>query len=462
MESPSSPTVESSTILNLHHHLSENSNRLFSMIYPFKLTQHQQHYGPVAALISPDSHSGHTVLTAGGSLTSPVLVTKHTLSSIVNYPGEGDSSSTATATASKSHYIHPAPIVPKPTQGTCSHKFGQDALYTCNSNLSGLIQLSLFTLSPVLELPGIPLPEMPVFPSYQPYSNAGGGASMEGATTSSVTSATNLPAVLGDHHHPAPDGGPVRLNKFVRRLHDMLMAEKDSGVVEWRRGLLVLYSTDAFSKRILPKYFNTRNFKTFRRQLNYYGFVHVRSFSATGNTTTALWINQELARDDANNDISAVLKLRRVEPCETAKTVEGRRQRKELALHTVEEDIGLNSKKLQLDQIRFMAIRGEDYCGIGQSMVQREQKHIPEGIEYQLSISGLVSSSADEGIPREVHVPTDSEESNHHSDSCGEEESTGSPSPIASPTTKTEREASMLQRNMNTAAANMLLMLARS
>ena len=63
-------------------------------------------------------------------------------------------------------------------------------------------------------------------------------------------------------------GGGSRLNKFVRRLHDMLEAEKDSGVVEWRRGLLVLHSTDAFAKTILPKYFNTRNFKTFRRQVS--------------------------------------------------------------------------------------------------------------------------------------------------------------------------------------------------
>jgi len=143
----------------------------------------------------------------------------------------------------------------------------------------------------------------------------------------------------------------------------MLVREKHSGIVEWRRGLLVLFSTDAFSKKILPKYFNTRNFKTFRRQLNYYGFVHVRSFSATGNTTTALWINQPLAEDEANNDVSAVLKLRRVEPNEVAKTVEGRRLRKELAIHTVEEDIGLNSKTLQLDQIRSIAIRGEELSG---------------------------------------------------------------------------------------------------
>jgi HSF-type DNA-binding len=168
----------------------------------------------------------------------------------------------------------------------------------------------------VLESIGTPLPKIPTFPFHPQRETS--SASTDTMSFSSLPSAPFL--THSDHRRTAVDPGcPVRLNKFVRRLHDMLLVEKDSGVVEWRRGLLVLYSTDAFSKRILPKYFNTRNFKTFRRQLNYYGFVHVRSFSATGNTTTALWINQAMAEDDGNNDISAVLKLRRVEPSETAK-----------------------------------------------------------------------------------------------------------------------------------------------
>jgi hypothetical protein len=151
----------------------------------------------------------------------------------------------------------------------------------------------------------------------------------------------------------------TRVNKFVRRLHDMLQAEKGSGIVEWRRGLLVLHSTDAFTKTILPRYFNTKNFKTLRRQLNYYGFVHVRSFSTTGSTTTALWVNRDLAKR-GSDDISSVLMLKRVEPCDTAKTAEGRRMRKELAVSTVEDDIGVSAKSLQLEQIRFMALRQAD------------------------------------------------------------------------------------------------------
>lgn len=151
----------------------------------------------------------------------------------------------------------------------------------------------------------------------------------------------------------------TRLNKFVRRLHDMLESEQNSGIVEWRRGLLVLHSTDTFATKILPKYFNTKNFKTFRRQLNYYGFVHVRSFSTTGSTTTALWVNRDLAKNGTAS-VSSVLMLKRVEPCESAKTAEGRRVRKELAVSTVEDDIGVSAKSLQMEQIRSLAMHTDD------------------------------------------------------------------------------------------------------
>lgn len=156
----------------------------------------------------------------------------------------------------------------------------------------------------------------------------------------------------------------------------MLQAEREKGVVEWRKGLLVLHSTDLFARQILPKYFNTRNFKTFRRQLNYYGFVHVRSFSTTGAATTALWVNRELAHKTAN-DISSVLSLRRVEPCESAKTTEARRVRKEMAIHTVEEDIGVSAKTLQMEQIRCLAQRGG-----GDAVVVNHIHAIPTEISY--------------------------------------------------------------------------------
>mmetsp|Transcript_40312 Transcript_40312/g.85858 ORF Transcript_40312/g.85858 Transcript_40312/m.85858 type:complete len:268 (+) Transcript_40312:57-860(+) len=134
---------------------------------------------------------------------------------------------------------------------------------------------------------------------------------------------------------PSVKNSHVRLNKFVRRLHEMLTTERDGGVVEWRRGLLILHSISDFTKEVLPKYFNTRNFKTFRRQLNYYGFLHVRSFSASSSATTALWVHQQLA-DQGSDSISSVLKLKRVEPGEASKTAEERRERKNEASNSVE------------------------------------------------------------------------------------------------------------------------------
>lgn len=165
-----------------------------------------------------------------------------------------------------------------------------------------------------------------------------------------VVTRVKSPMILPPKKEKIQNAGGVRLNKFVRRLHDMLANETPSGVVEWRRGLLVLRNTSVFAKQILPQYFNTLNFKTFRRQLNYYGFVHVRSFnhstSSSSVTTTALWVNRELAQsagtDDLDN-ISSVLRLKRVEPCESVKTVEGRRARKELALSTIEVDLRVST-----------------------------------------------------------------------------------------------------------------------
>ena len=157
-----------------------------------------------------------------------------------------------------------------------------------------------------------------------------------------------------------------RLNKFVRRLYDMLCNERNTGLVQWRRGLLVLLDTKVFAKQILPKYFNTRNFKTFRRQLNYYGFVHVRSYSNTGSkSTTALWVNQELATGKMSDDVeysseqdmesvSSVLQLKRVDTGESVKTSEGRRERKELALSTIEDDLGVSAQFIALHQLHAL------------------------------------------------------------------------------------------------------------
>jgi hypothetical protein len=80
-----------------------------------------------------------------------------------------------------------------------------------------------------------------------------------------------------------------------------------------------------------------------------------------------LWVNQDLAKK-GSDDIASVLMLKRVEPCESGKTAEGRRVRKELAIHTVEEDLGVNAKTLQMEQIRSLATRAGEDCVVDTSL----------------------------------------------------------------------------------------------
>ena len=67
----------------------------------------------------------------------------------------------------------------------------------------------------------------------------------------------------------------------------------------------------------------------------YAGFLHVRSFAAPGDSTTALWVNQELA-NGGDDSIGSVLKLKRVEPNDSTKTPKERRERKNSAASAAE------------------------------------------------------------------------------------------------------------------------------
>lgn len=140
-------------------------------------------------------------------------------------------------------------------------------------------------------------------------------------------------------------------------------------------------------------------------------------------------MNRDLAKE-GTDDISSVLQLKRVEPCESAKTAEGRRYRKELAIITVEEDIGISAKTLQMEQIRTMALRGEE-----DPFVRGMPSVPPE----------------DPGIPREVHVPSDSSGSNYNSISFCNEDSEDT-------NTYASEEESI---GASAAAANVLLMLSK-
>jgi hypothetical protein len=182
-----------------------------------------------------------------------------------------------------------------------------------------------------------------------------------------------------DPSHEEMDTRQIRPNKFVKRLHDMLVAEQGKGVVEWRRGLLILHATNSsFSGEILPKYFETTNYKTFTRQLNYYGFLHLRSFQEPNSSlTTALWANQVLA-DTGTDDISSVLKLKRVEPNELANMAQSRRERRHEATSAI-------------------VVQDSEGASSGNKKGPKRQEEVGDAAEMLLSMARTV-------IPR-VHDP---------------------------------------------------------
>ncbi|GMH86248.1 hypothetical protein TrVE_jg9110 [Triparma verrucosa] len=148
----------------------------------------------------------------------------------------------------------------------------------------------------------------------------------------SLTSHAAASTITGETKFTKPAQGALRMNKFVQRLHTTLMQEAGRDTVTWEKGCLKLHSVDDFTRDILPAYFKTSNFKTFRRQLNYYGFVHAKSVQDARGRTTAFWMNQELASTGCS-DVDSILLLKRVDASEGAKTVDGRRMRKEGAIN---------------------------------------------------------------------------------------------------------------------------------
>ena len=63
---------------------------------------------------------------------------------------------------------------------------------------------------------------------------------------------------------------------FVRKLHQMLQQESiaPSPILSWAHHdtAFVIYDLDALEARVLPKYFDLIKYKSFQRQLHYFGF----------------------------------------------------------------------------------------------------------------------------------------------------------------------------------------------
>ena len=97
---------------------------------------------------------------------------------------------------------------------------------------------------------------------------------------------------------------------FLLKLRQMIDEEecKISPVVEWayHGTAFVIYDIEEFSVRVLPHYFNLQKYKSFQRQLHYFGF---RKWTKT-TTTVCTYSHPEFQRD-AIEQMSRIVRKKR-------------------------------------------------------------------------------------------------------------------------------------------------------
>lgn len=65
----------------------------------------------------------------------------------------------------------------------------------------------------------------------------------------------------------------MKVQKFIKKLRTILDTE-DNNIIGWGKDncTIEIYNINTFETHILPKYYKSRKFKSFQRQLNYFNF----------------------------------------------------------------------------------------------------------------------------------------------------------------------------------------------
>ncbi|XP_044472524.1 heat shock factor protein HSF30-like [Mangifera indica] len=104
------------------------------------------------------------------------------------------------------------------------------------------------------------------------YEDINGGDIDSNGSSFSSTSSESLPKPIEGLNEVGPP-------PFLRKIYDIVEDEETDPVVSWgaNRCSFIVWDSHGFSENLLPKYFKHKNFSSFIRQLNTYGFRKIHS-----------------------------------------------------------------------------------------------------------------------------------------------------------------------------------------
>ncbi len=92
---------------------------------------------------------------------------------------------------------------------------------------------------------------------------------------------------------------------FLEKLFKILKSKENWKIINWSEDgtKVIIFDTIKFSNKILPKYFNHKNYSSFVRQLNIYGFNKINNIY---NLKSEQYFNEYFQRDKTIEEIREI------------------------------------------------------------------------------------------------------------------------------------------------------------